>query len=112
MIFSFNFKINQNLENNLGIIQAFNTAAHKLLGYTLDEVLGQNINMLVAAPHREKHDQYIQNYLTTRIAKVIGKERDVIAQHKSGGLIRVRLSVTERRDGAKVFFTGMLHSTT
>jgi len=95
-----------------GIVQAFNPAAEKLFGYALDEILGQNVKMICAPPHADKHDDYLKNYLTTRIPKVIGKERIVNGLHKNGSLLKVSLSVTERKDSDKSFFTGMMHSAT
>eukprot|EP01104_Vermistella_antarctica_P020063 TRINITY_DN832_c0_g1_i10.p1 TRINITY_DN832_c0_g1~~TRINITY_DN832_c0_g1_i10.p1 ORF type:complete len:177 (-),score=57.95 TRINITY_DN832_c0_g1_i10:75-605(-) len=90
-------------------IQAFNRAASKLLGYDLAEVLGSNVKMIVPPAHAAKHDSYIDNYLKTGVAKVIGKERILAARRKDGKLIKIQLSVTEKSDGDKKFFTGMFH---
>jgi hypothetical protein len=40
--------------------------------------------------------------------QVLGTGRDVVALHKDGTMLPVRLSVTERRDGEKRIFTGVL----
>ena len=105
-------------------IHAFNQPAAALLGYSLIEVVGKNVKMLMPVPDKNKHDTYIQNYLKTGKARVLGKGRDVVAQHKDGSMIPVHLSVrpanliffglillsqvTERREDEKVFFTGIL----
>lgn len=54
-----------------GVIQAFNDAASKLLGYDLSEILGKNVSILVPPPHSEMHDRYIQKYFETGVSKVI-----------------------------------------
>jgi len=46
-----------------GIIQSFSSAAEKLFGYAPGEVIGRNVEMLMPAPHREKHDgSWVQYY--------------------------------------------------
>ncbi len=55
-----------------GIIVSINPATCQLFGYTEEELLGQNVSILMPSPYSEEHDQYIQNFLTTGHAKVIG----------------------------------------
>jgi len=50
----------------------------------------------------------MQNYIKTGQAKIIGIGRDVVIQHKDGSLKPAHLSVTEKRDGDKRYFTGIL----
>ena len=95
--------------DSTGMIQGFNKAASKALGYDMTEVLGKNVKMLMDPQHASRHDEYIANYLKTGVAKVIGKERQVFAKSKRGTLTKIRLSVTEFNDGEKKYFTGMLH---
>lgn len=89
-------------------IHAFNQPASALLGYSLIEVVGKNVKMLVPNPDRSKHDGYIQNYLKTGISQIVGRGRDVVAAHKDGSMVPINLSVTERRDETRVLFTGIL----
>jgi PAS domain S-box-containing protein len=98
--------------NETGVIQAFNRDAEKLLGYTLIDVVGRNVTMLMNDDDAAKHDGYLARYLSTKDPHIIGKERVVAAKHKSGKQINVLLSVTEGIDeNGKSLFTGMLHKT-
>ncbi|WP_244885464.1 MHYT domain-containing protein [Herbaspirillum chlorophenolicum] len=76
-----------------GTVQAMNRSAERLFGWSADEVLGKNIKMLMPEPDQSSHDGYLRNFLTTGFAKVIGQGREVIALHKNGKLIPVRLAV-------------------
>ena len=42
-----------------GLIESLNPAACALFGYTIEEVLGSNISMLMPQPDRGQHDEYI-----------------------------------------------------
>jgi len=53
-----------------GRIEAFNHAAERLFDYTIDEVLGCNVDMLMPSPYREEHDTYLSRYLATGRANI------------------------------------------
>ena len=92
-----------------GLIQAFNPSAERLFGYTLGEVLGRNVNMLMPSPDREQHDGYLQRYLKTGEQKIIGIGREVTCLKKDGSRFPVHLSVGEMVSEGKRSFTGILH---
>ncbi|MEM7020554.1 MAG: ATP-binding protein, partial [Pseudomonadota bacterium] len=78
-----------------GAIETFNRAARNMFGYTLDEVRGKNVHILMPEPYHSEHDQYINRYLDTRETRIIGTGREVSAQHKNGKIFPIHLVVSE-----------------
>ena len=92
-----------------GRIEAFNHAAERLFDYTIDEVLGCNVDMLMPSPYREEHDTYLSRYLATGRAKIIGSGREVQGRRKDGTTFPLHLSVRELTIGGERKFTGIVH---
>jgi len=92
-----------------GRIETFNPAAEVMFGYTADEVLGRNVDMLMPSPYREEHDTYLSRYLATGRAKVIGIGREVQGRRKDGTTFPLHLSVGQITIGGERRFTGILH---
>ena len=92
-----------------GVIRSFNRAAERLFGYRPDEAIGQPISLLMPAPHRERHQQYIERYLATGEPHIIGIGREVQAARKDGSLLPAYLAVSEFEAGGERRFAGVLH---
>lgn len=95
-----------------GLITHFNPASERLLGYSSEEVLGQNVSMIMPSPHAEDHDQYINRYLVTGIPRIMGQTHEVKAKHKDGRAIPVIISISEFSVGGVRSFIGILHDIT
>ncbi len=97
------------LINSRGIIEAVNPACNRLLGYTEEELLGKNVGMLMGGEHRPHHDGYIQRYMKTGEARIIGIGREVEALRKDGSLVSVDLSISTFEMLGEPCFVGVLH---
>jgi two-component system CheB/CheR fusion protein len=91
-----------------GTIESFNRASETIFGYPAAEVVGKNVSVLMAAPHREQHDGYIENYKQTGHAKIIGIGRETFARKKDGTLFPIDLSVSEVKLSDRRIFTGFI----
>ena len=89
-------------------VSLFNRAAESTFGYEASEVLGRNVRMLMPAPYREEHDDYIARYRATGVPKAIGRIREVRAQRKNGEVFPVELSVSEARVGDQVIYSAII----
>ncbi|MEO0973367.1 MAG: PAS domain S-box protein [Pseudomonadota bacterium] len=67
-----------------GDIEEFNAAAVRMFGYTVEEVIGRNVSMLMASHDATRHDQYMSNYAATGQARIIGLGRQVKARRRDG----------------------------
>eukprot|EP01063_Lacrimia_lanifica_P000734 TRINITY_DN10373_c0_g3_i1.p1 TRINITY_DN10373_c0_g3~~TRINITY_DN10373_c0_g3_i1.p1 ORF type:complete len:3444 (+),score=1305.70 TRINITY_DN10373_c0_g3_i1:145-10476(+) len=81
--------------DRIGTVQQFNAAAQTLLGYSLEEVCGKNIKMLMPEEIAVKHDGYLASYRKTGIKTVLDSTRVVDAKSKSGEFIPVLLAPRE-----------------
>jgi two-component system sensor kinase FixL len=95
-----------------GIILSFSAAAEKMFGYREAEVVDRNVKMLMPSPDRERHDQYLLNYLTTGERKIIGIGRVTTALHRDGSTFPIELSVGEAWLEERRIFTGFIRDLT
>lgn len=95
--------------NESAIIQFWNTAAETKFGWTATEIIGKNVKLLMPKQIGDLHDGYVQRYLSTNEAQIIGMGREVVAQRKDGSVAPFHLSVTEQQlEGGRRLFTGIL----
>ncbi|QQS14905.1 MAG: PAS domain S-box protein [Rhodospirillales bacterium] len=95
-----------------GRIESFSTAAQRLFAYTVEEVAGQNVKMLMPAPYREQHDGFLRRYRETGERRIIGIGRVVVGQRKDGSTFPMELSVGEVVSDGGHFFTGFIRDLT
>ena len=93
--------------NDRGFVESVNPAMETLFGSSADEVVGKNIKMLMPSPDCERHDQYLENYLTTGVKKIIGIGREVQGLRKDGTTFPLHLAVSEIQFDNRRLFTGI-----
>jgi two-component system CheB/CheR fusion protein len=93
-----------------GIIESVNAAAAKMFGYSVQEMIGQDVTMLMPSPYQDEHDRYLENYLKTGIKHIIGVGREVRVKCKNGHTFPVDLAVSEIPDSG--LFLGVLRDIT
>jgi PAS domain S-box-containing protein len=95
-----------------GTVETMNPAAEKIFAYQANEVIGRNIKMLMPEPYHSQHDGYLQHFLATSQAKVIGIGREVVGRRKDGSVFPMELAVSEMSiDGVRMF-TGLVRDIT
>src|SRR5699024_7852180 len=95
-----------------GIIDTVNPSALDIFGYKKNELIGQNISILMPEPYKSQHDGFIQTYLHTGQAKIIGKGREVEGLKKDGTIFSFRLAVSKVELDDQIIFAGFVHDLT
>jgi len=95
-----------------GRIVSFSPAAQRMFQYAEGDVLGENISMLMPSPDRERHDGYIDHYLTTGERRIIGIGRLTSARRRDGSTFPIELSVGEAETEGRRLFTGFIRDLT
>jgi len=91
-------------------IQMVNTRSCEVFGWTKEEFIGQNINMIMPPAIGEVHDGFMKNYLKTGFKKMIGTLREVTARRKDGTTFPCRLGLSETKESG--MFCGFIHDLT
>ena len=88
-----------------GTIVLANSAATEIFGWTNEELIGSNVNLIVGGDHAKEHSKYLSRYLATGEKRVMGKSRELPARRKDGSEFPIRLGLTEMvlKDGHRVF---------
>jgi two-component system sensor kinase FixL len=91
-----------------GLIQSVNQATEKLFGYDESELVGQSLTMLMPEPYRSHHQAYVEHFLQTGDAKIIGFGRELVALTKAGEPFPIYLAVNEIKTEAGTYFAGII----
>lgn len=94
--------------NEFGIIESFNPSAIDIFGYSEEEVIGQNVNILMPEPYHSEHNDYIDHYVKTGDKKVIGIGREVIGERKDGSTFPMDLEVNNMTIDNSIHYLGIV----
>jgi len=97
-----------------GTIQATSDSVHRVFGWTPQELIGRNVNVLMPEPHRSRHDQYMADFRRTGEITILGRTREFEAVRKDGTHLPIELSVSrvDLPHGETALFTGIIRDIT
>lgn len=98
--------------NAEGRIEVVNAGIGRIFGFTVDELSGQSVNVLIPPPDRHRHDGYLSRYLRTGESKIMASPREVVGRRKDGELVTVELTVRLVRIGEETKFVGTVREKT
>jgi PAS domain S-box-containing protein len=87
------------------IIQFANQYSKIMFGYDDNELIGSNVTILMTDDVKSMHSTYVNKYLDTGEAHIIGKKgRRIFGKHKDGSILKLILCIDDSIvDGKRVF---------
>ncbi len=67
-----------------GRIQFASSSVEQVFGYRAGDLIGKNVDMLLAEPYASQHDEYLRRYRHSGVARLIGSSREYAAKRRSG----------------------------
>jgi PAS domain S-box-containing protein len=83
-----------------GAIQRWNHAASLLFGYSAEEALGQNLDLIIPEHLRAAHWKGFEAAITSGIMKLNGRPTLTRSQHKSGRKLYIEMTFALVRDSS------------
>ncbi|MBW2138729.1 MAG: PAS domain S-box protein, partial [Deltaproteobacteria bacterium] len=90
----------------------FNRTAERIFGYTRDEVLGRDLDVIMSPTCSRDHHGAIDRYIRTGRPTRIGHESELLATRKGGETFPASISFSVSRQGGKTYFTGLVRDLT
>ena len=87
------------------IVIYMNTAAEKLWGFSVNEVLGNNVKMLVPKMHQPNHDNYVNRHRKEGNNKIVGSSVELELEKKDGSKTWANITLSQVKLGNKLYYT-------
>ncbi len=100
------------ISDNQGIITMANKEAENLLGFTVNELIGQSIEKLVPERFREAHPGLRQGFAASPYNRAMGAGRKVLALKKDGEEFDASISLSPIQTEKGLFFASALRDVT
>ena len=81
--------------DNDGRIESMNAAAEQMFGYSLDELVGKSVRVLLPEPYASRHDENLAHYRETGEIRIMGYGRELDGQRKDGVIFPMDISVSQ-----------------
>ena len=90
----------------------FNKAAENMFGYSRDEVLGRDLDLIMTPACSRNHKEAVSRYVETRASRRIGHDTEILVSRKDGARFPAAISFSVTEVGGKLFFTALLRDLT
>ena len=90
----------------------FNKAAERIFGYSRDEVIGKDFDVVMSPDCSQNHHDALRRYVETRAPKPITHAAEILATRKDGSTFPALISFSVTRVDEKLFFTGIVRDMT
>ena len=94
------------IDSNHNIV-LFNNAAQRIFGYTRDEVLGKDLNLLIPQQYGN-HSVFVRKFLESGDSKILGKSINLTGLKSNGEEIPIELGLSHMKIDGENTFTAMV----
>ena len=90
----------------------FNKAAEKIFGYSREEVLGWDLDVIMSPNCSRDHHRAVARYIETGVPRRIGHHTEIMASRKNGETFPADISFSISRADGKLYFTAIVRDLT
>jgi len=90
----------------------FNKAAEKIFGYSRDEVLGRDLDLIMSPKCSRDHHQAVARYIETGVPKRIGHHTEIMALRRNGETFPADISFSISHAQGALYFTAIVRDLT
>jgi PAS domain S-box-containing protein len=90
----------------------WNSAASRIFGYSVEEMAGNLVDVLIPEKYHNRHVQGFAKYLESGEGNLMGKTTEVEALRKDGTLFHVEISLSALKERHSPVFTGIIRDVT
>mgnify|MGYP005634368881 FL=1 len=93
-------------------IQSFNKAAESIFGYSVNEITGRNVKVLLPQSDRDNQESFLERYLGLREGNFTGRTQEITAVKKDGTEISISFTLTQLQLEDTRMFAGVIRDIT
>lgn len=90
-----------------GLIESFNQAAERLLGWSEKEVLGTSIGQLIV-PHVGRAGDYFENFLRREVQQLLGHEDELVGRRRDGTTFPLSIKISTMTLEGNIFYVALV----
>ncbi|HJU05330.1 MAG TPA: PAS domain S-box protein, partial [Nitrospiraceae bacterium] len=94
--------------NGRGTVVSWNRAASRLFGYSMEEMMGQPLTLLMPERYRDAHERGLARIEATGRGRLIGSVVELHGLRKSGEEFPIELSLATWRTGKGSYYSGII----
>lgn len=100
------------LADHRGVIIDVNAAVERLFGYSRAELIGRDLAILMGEDDARRHPGWVADYNRDRIARIIGRTRELLARRRDGSTFPIELAVGDLSSSGVRRFVGIVRDIT
>ncbi|MBL4680624.1 MAG: PAS domain S-box protein [Pseudomonadales bacterium] len=94
-------------------VRYWNKKAEEMFGYTTDEIIGKNFELLVPGSYAEKHRKQVSGFAKgTEASKLMGNRSEIKGLHKDGRVIPLEASITKTMVDGQLLISAQIRDIT